>query len=84
LLLVAVAAVVIAPFEASYWYRTPFVGALFEPNRVVSLIDRNGWAAKQAGVNWPDRLVAVNGMPLPASADLAQLLDAASRHIASA
>jgi hypothetical protein len=79
-----VAALVIAPFEAIFWYRTPFVGAQFEPGHVVSRIDGNGWAAKQAGVDWPDRLVAVNGIPLPASAGLAQLLDAASGHAASA
>jgi adenylate cyclase len=77
ILLVALAAVLIAPIEAIKWYQTPFVGALFEPNHVVSLIDGNNWAAKDAGVDWPDRLIAVNSVALPAAADLAPLLNTA-------
>jgi hypothetical protein len=68
---------IIAPVEAFRWYRTPFVGALFEPNHVVSLINGSHWAVKDAGVDWPDRLIAVNGVPLPAEADLAPLLGSA-------
>ncbi len=75
--LVALVTLIIAPVEAFKWYRTPFVGALFEPNHVVSLIDGNNWAAKAAGVDWPDRLIAVNGTPLAAEADLAPLLSGA-------
>ena len=76
-LLIALAALLLAPIEAIKWYRTPFVGALFEPNHIVSLIDGSHWAAKDAGVDWPDRLIAVNGVALPAAADLAPLLSAA-------
>ena len=65
----AVLTLLIAPFQAWRWYRAPFVGALFEPNHVVSLIDGPGWAAKAAGVDWPARLVAVDGAPIAPSAD---------------
>ena len=74
LLMVALMAILIAPIEAIRWYRMPFVGALFEPNHVVSRIGGNGWAAKDAGVDWPDRLIAVNQARLAADGDLAALI----------
>src|SRR6476660_3839436 len=75
--LLALIALIIAPIEAFKWYRTPFVGALFEPNHVVSLINGSHWAAKDAGGAWPDRLMAVNGAPLGADAGLAAVLSGA-------
>jgi len=71
----AVLAIVIAPFQAWRWYRTPFVGALFEPNQVVSRIEGPGWATKAAGIDWPARLVAVDGVPVGPTDDLLSRFD---------
>lgn len=65
-----VVALVVAPFQAWRWYRAPFVGALFEPNHVVSRINGPDWAAKAAGVDWPAGLVAVDGVPLAPTDDV--------------
>jgi class 3 adenylate cyclase len=73
--LVLVAAVMLAaPVEALRWYRTPFVGALFEPNQVVSRIPGTGWAARAAGAEWPDRLVAVDDKTILPTDDLSESL----------
>src|SRR5258706_12336013 len=73
--LLALIALIIAPIEVFKWYRTPFVGALFEPNHVVSLINGSHWAAKDAAVDWPDGLMAVNGTPLAPDAYHAGVLE---------
>jgi class 3 adenylate cyclase len=77
-LALALVVLVVAPLEAWRWYRSPFLGALFEPNHVVSLINGPDWAAKAAGVEFPDRLVAVDGEPLGPQDDLLSRL--APRH----
>jgi class 3 adenylate cyclase len=66
----AVVVLVVAPLEGWRWFRTPFAGALIEPNHVVSLINGPNWAAKQAGVEFPDRLIAVDDQPLGPGDDL--------------
>src|SRR5205085_5510027 len=73
--LALVAAVMLAaPVQALRWYRTPFVGALFEPNQVVSRIPGAGWAALAAGAEWPDRLVAVDDQIVRPTDDLSASL----------
>jgi PAS domain S-box-containing protein len=59
--LVAVTMLVLTPIWAVRYYRTPFLGMLLEPHGVVSKIGGEGWPAWQAGVEWPDRLISING-----------------------
>lgn len=58
------------------WYREPFIGALLEPNNVVSKIGRQAWPARQAGVRWPERLVAVNDVSVTDSRQAQALINA--------
>ncbi|MFH1636657.1 MAG: adenylate/guanylate cyclase domain-containing protein [Chloroflexota bacterium] len=72
--LVALAAIVLAPFWAYQWYQQPFIGAMFEPNNVVSQIEGNAWPAGQAGVQGYDRLIAVGDQPVDSAAELEKLV----------
>jgi len=55
---------VLTPFWAVRWYRTPFLGMLLEPNNVVSQIKEPTWPARNNGVVFADRLLALNGQPI--------------------
>lgn len=69
-IVIAIAWLVSTPFWAAQWLREPFLGALFEPNNVISQINGDGWPARQAGVVWSDRLVEVNGRPVENAAGI--------------
>jgi len=56
---------VLAPFWAAEWYRTPFLGMLIEPNNIVSQLSSPGWPARSNGVIFADRLLALNDQPIP-------------------
>ena len=55
---------VLSPFWAAEWYRTPFLGMLLEPNNVVSQLNSAGWPARSNGVIFADRLLTLNGQPI--------------------
>ncbi|MEZ0395471.1 MAG: adenylate/guanylate cyclase domain-containing protein [Anaerolineales bacterium] len=59
--LIAVAMLALTPVWAVRYYRTPFLGMLLEPHGVVSKISGDGWPARSAGAEWPDRLISING-----------------------
>ncbi len=61
---IAVLMLVLTPFWAAQWYRTPFLGMLLEPNNVVSQINGTGWPARDHGVIFADRLLSLNGQPM--------------------
>ena len=61
---IAVLMLILTPFWAAEWYRTPFLGALIEPNNVVSQIASPGWPARSNGVIFADRLLTLNGQPI--------------------
>jgi PAS domain S-box-containing protein len=67
LLLAGIAVLMLAatPFWAAGWYQTPFLGMVLEPNNVVSQINGPGWPARNNGVIFADRLLALNGRPMP-------------------
>ena len=69
-IVIAIALLALTPFWAAQWLREPFLGALFEPNNVISQINGDGWPARQAGVVWSDRLVEVNGRPVENAAGI--------------
>ncbi len=73
----ALVVLIVAPLEAARWFRAPFAGVLLEPNQVVSLINGPNWAAKEAGVDYPDRLMAIEGLPLDRTGDPLRQLTAA-------
>jgi len=61
---IAVIMIILAPFWAAEWYRTPFLGMLLEPNNVVSQIATPGWPARSNGVIFADQLQTLNGEPI--------------------
>lgn len=62
---VAVAALLLSPFWAYQWYSLPFLGVSLEQNNVVSQIKGADWQARGMGVEFKDRLVALNRNPVP-------------------
>ena len=77
-ILVAVSAAIImlvlTPFWAVRWYRTPFLGMLLEPNNVVNTIDGDNWPALEQGVKFKDRLVALGGNTVSSADQVANIL----------
>jgi PAS domain S-box-containing protein len=67
LAVMALGMLVLAPFWAADWYRTPFLGMVLEPNNVVSQIKESSWPARNQGVVFADRLLALNGQPISGS-----------------
>ena len=47
--LIAIVMLVLTPIWAIRVYRQPFIGALLEPNNVVSIITGDAWPAAAAG-----------------------------------
>ncbi|KAF0108368.1 MAG: putative adenylate/guanylate cyclase [Anaerolineaceae bacterium] len=74
--LAALVMLALTPIWAYQFYQQPFVGALLEPNNIVSQIKGNGWPAHEAGVVWPEQLTAVNGTPVTNAAEVNALLAA--------
>ena len=55
---------ILTPFWAWEWYHSPFTGFLIEPNNVLSQISGENWQGKQVGLQWADRLIAINGQSI--------------------
>ncbi|MBW8011388.1 MAG: SpoIIE family protein phosphatase [Chloroflexi bacterium] len=72
--LAATAVIVLAPFYAIQWYRSPFLGMLLEPNMVVANMDATDWPAMDAGVQYPDRLISAGGTSVQTIAALQDML----------
>ena len=66
---------ILALWWAWKWYQRPFLGLFIEPNLVISQIGEADWPARQAGVQWSDRLRAVNGVPVSNAKELNAILD---------
>jgi len=60
----AVAVFVAAPFLALNWARLPFPGFVVESTLVVAETSGAGWAGRAAGLDYPQRVTALNGIPL--------------------
>ena len=71
---IAVLMLVLSPFWAADWYRTPFLGMLLEPNNVVSQIASPGWPARDTGVIFADQLLTLNGQPIQNASELMTFL----------
>ena len=70
----AVLMLILTPFWAADWYRTPFLGMVLEPNNVVSQLVSPGWPARNNGVIFADRLLTLNGQPIPDASALMTFL----------
>jgi len=66
----ALVAIILTPIWAFQWSQLPFIGALFEPNNVVSQINGKDWPVKQAGVEIYEQLIQVNDLTIENSSDL--------------
>ncbi|MEW6404149.1 MAG: adenylate/guanylate cyclase domain-containing protein [Chloroflexota bacterium] len=76
-LISAVAAVVmliLSPLWAYRWTQIPFLGVSIEQNNVVSQIQGSNWAAREQGAQYLDRLVEINGQPVPDIRDVERVL----------
>src|SRR5438552_18877356 len=60
---VAVLAAVVAAANAVDWYGHPCAEVLVDPDGVVSGIGSPSWAGTRQGLKFPDRIVAVDGVP---------------------
>ena len=72
---IALAMLFLTPFWAYKTYNEPFLGALIEPNNVVSQSTGEGWAAREMGVEWSDRLLTINGEKVDNSAERQAVLE---------
>ncbi len=78
LIAVAVAALmlILTPVWAYRWVQIPFLGVSIEENNVVSQINGTDWSARAQGVKYLDRLVELNGEPVPDIRDVERVLAA--------
>ena len=73
-LALAVGISLLAPGLALSWSRQPFLGVLLEHTLVVAGRPSAGWTGQEAGLYHPDRILSINGVPVPRSADLSDQL----------
>ena len=66
---------VLALRGAVSWYHRPFPGVLLDPDGDVSGFGLPTWTGLRAGLRYPDRIVEVDGKPLPAGAKSGVELD---------
>ncbi len=71
---VAVLMLILTPIWAYRWAQIPFLGVSLEQNNVVSQIKGTNWSARVQGVKYLDRLVELNGEPVPDIRDVERVL----------
>jgi PAS domain S-box-containing protein len=67
---------ILTPIWAYRWIQIPFLGVSLEQNNVVSQIQGTNWSARAQGVRYLDRLVELNGEPVPDIRDVERVLTA--------
>jgi signal transduction histidine kinase len=60
----------LAPGLALTWARQPFLGVLLEHTLVVAGRPSVGWTGQEAGLDFPDRILRIEGVPVACSGDL--------------
>jgi PAS domain S-box-containing protein len=73
---VAVFVLIFSPFWTYQWYQMPFLGISLEENNVVSQINGTNWPGRMQGVEFKDRLLALNGESVPDIRDVERVLTA--------
>ena len=81
---VAVFVLIFSPFWTYRWYHIPFLGVSLEENNVVSQINGTNWPARMQGVEFKDRLLALNGEAVPDIRDVERVLTANGYHLIQA
>jgi len=69
-LALAVGVSLLAPGLALNWASQPFLGVLLEHTLVVADRPSVGWTGQKAGLVHPDRILRIEGVPVPRSGDL--------------
>ncbi len=72
---IAVSLLLLTPIWAFNWLREPFLGMLIEPNNVVSQINGPDWPARQLGVQWSDRVLAIDGQTVQTTREISELVN---------
>jgi PAS domain S-box-containing protein len=72
--LIALIAIILSPIWAMQWVQRPFIGALLEPNNVVSQVNGKDWPVKQAGVEIYEQLIEINHQAIKNSSDIGEIL----------
>src|SRR5512143_3549702 len=74
LVLVTLAAMIVAPFNALRFARQPFPGVFFEPTLDVTDANDPAWEGVRQGLAFPDHLVSINNVPVGSTRDLESAL----------
>ncbi len=61
LIVVALFIFLVTPFMAITWSRQPFPGFVVEHTLVIANINGGGWSGQKAGLNYPQRVISVDG-----------------------
>ncbi|MGE5224028.1 MAG: hypothetical protein ACM3PY_16430 [Omnitrophica WOR_2 bacterium] len=69
ILAVAVLVFLVAPFRAISWARLPFPGFVVEQTLVVTNIGGNRWSGRAAGLEYPEKVIAIEQQPVSTPAD---------------
>ena len=75
LVIVAIAFNLLAPIFASYWTRAPFLGVFSFPRLVVNDVYNPAWIGRQAGFEFGDRIVSIDGEAVVTGRELTSLLN---------
>jgi len=73
---VAIALLIITPFWARDWYRTPFLGIGLEHFNVINHLQGEGWGGHARGLTYPQRLVALDDTPVLTAQDTQRVMKA--------
>lgn len=71
---IALYALVLAPISAIRYARQPFPGFLLEQTLVIAGISGNDWTGQEQGLAFPQRVIALDGQPVPDAAAYEQFL----------
>jgi MFS family permease len=74
---IALAVFILAPILAIKWSRNPFPGFVFEQSGVVANVGKKGWSGRDAGVDYPQRIIYFDNKPITQTRDLKNLLNSA-------
>lgn len=71
LIVVALFVFLVTPFMAITWSRQPFPGFVVEHTVVIANINGGGWSGQKAGLNYPQRVISVDGESVSTPAEFA-------------
>jgi hypothetical protein len=69
ILAIAILVFLIAPFRAISWSKLPFPGFVVEQTLVITNIGGNNWSGRASGLQYPERVTALNDQPFTNPAD---------------